>query len=875
MRLENGEIDLMTNLQKTSARVNQFAFSQNYIGMIYSVICVDQNREDVYYEDFAKFNGMKIGVLRGSSLDKNLNDYAAANSFQVKQQEFADLKDMFVALHNGSIDAVVTSTFDAIGQGRVVARFQPKPGYFIARKDNIELINSIDKACNKIFADNLQYREMLWDKYYGDSPAFKVSFTREEMDFIKNQPALKVAYDPTWQPVAYFDNEDGVVRGIAVDFLKYVAEKTGLRFNYVEVKDYKLFLKTVALGEADIICGYDKANGDGRVYNLGLSKPYVQLPLSFIGIKGHVPEGSFTVGVADGRIGIRNNLEKNYPKALITNYQSLEAAMEAMRDGEIDFVVDNSYFLQKYLQEPGNENQQILPYGNEGQILCFGLSYNRDQKLLNIINKVIANMRPEERNRIIATNIAQVPYHLTLKILGKKYFYQIIASLIFLFLAGFGYFYLLEKRKEKELEKIAFYDRLTGVRNFEKFKIDAAELVRGGGYVIVMFDINHFRSVTTGFGPKEGQRLLRLLCRKVAGAIQSSEILAHGSNDLFVLLLQDTGDAAIRERLYDLQESIKSEITKSTALYNVSLAFGVYRPTKGEHDMEKMMELVDLARVESKNGFKGGIVFYEADLGARTIREAEIENKMEQALQNKEFIVHYQPKYDLNTEKVAGAEALVRWNSDKGLIMPGEFIDLFERNGFVLKLDLYVFEVVCADIRKWLDEGRKVLPIAVNVSRLHLLDTDFVSEYGALISKYRVPPELLELELTENMPMASEDFLVEVFNNIARLGVSLAIDDFGSGYSSLNILHTMPFDTLKIDQMFFQNKTGSERGRRIIETVVLMAQKLGITVVAEGVETKEQVAFLKAIGCNMVQGFYFAKPMPSYEFEHLLSWEIL
>ena len=875
VRLENGEIDLMTNLQKTSARVNQFAFSQNYIGMIYSVICVDQNREDVYYEDFAKFNGMKIGVLRGSSLDKNLNDYAAANSFQVKQQEFADLKDMFVALHNGSIDAVVTSTFDAIGQGRVVARFQPKPGYFIARKDNIELINSIDKACNKIFADNLQYREMLWDKYYGDSPAFKVSFTREEMDFIKNQPALKVAYDPTWQPVAYFDNEDGVVRGIAVDFLKYVAEKTGLRFNYVEVKDYKLFLKTVALGEADIICGYDKANGDGRVYNLGLSKPYVQLPLSFIGIKGHVPEGSFTVGVADGRIGIRNNLEKNYPKALITNYQSLEAAMEAMRDGEIDFVVDNSYFLQKYLQEPGNENQQILPYGNEGQILCFGLSYNRDQKLLNIINKVIANMRPEERNRIIATNIAQVPYHLTLKILGKKYFYQIIASLIFLFLAGFGYFYLLEKRKEKELEKIAFYDRLTGVRNFEKFKIDAAELVRGGGYVIVMFDINHFRSVTTGFGPKEGQRLLRLLCRKVAGAIQSSEILAHGSNDLFVLLLQDTGDAAIRERLYDLQESIKSEITKSTALYNVSLAFGVYRPTKGEHDMEKMMELVDLARVESKNGFKGGIVFYEADLGARTIREAEIENKMEQALQNKEFIVHYQPKYDLNTEKVAGAEALVRWNSDKGLIMPGEFIDLFERNGFVLKLDLYVFEVVCADIRKWLDEGRKVLPIAVNVSRLHLLDTDFVSEYGALISKYRVPPELLELELTENMPMASEDFLVEVFNNIARLGVSLAIDDFGSGYSSLNILHTMPFDTLKIDQMFFQNKTGSERGRRIIETVVLMAQKLGITVVAEGVETKEQVAFLKAIGCNMVQGFYFAKPMPSYEFEHLLSWEIL
>jgi len=874
-RLENGEIDLMTSLQQTPERLDKFAYSQNYVGMLYSVLCVDQSREDIYYEDFAKFDGMTVGVLRGSKIEKNFDEYAMSNNFHVNEKHFDDLHDMFIALHKGEVDAVAATTFDTIGQDRVVARFQPQPGYFLARKDNKALINSIDNACDKIFANNLQYRENLHYKYYGGSPAFQISFTREEVEFIKTQPEFKVAYDPNWQPVAYYDKGDETVKGIAVDFLQIVSEKTGLKFKFIEADNYKDFSTIMAKGEADIICGFDKATGDGRFYRIGLSKPYLELPLSFIGIKGHVPEGSFTVGVADGRIGIRNNLEKNYPKALITNYQSLEAAMEAMRDGEIDFVVDNSYFLQKYLQEPGNENQQILPYGNEGQILCFGLSYNRDQKLLNIINKVIANMRPEERNRIIATNIAQVPYHLTLKILGKKYFYQIIASLIFLFLAGFGYFYLLEKRKEKELEKIAFYDRLTGVRNFEKFKIDAAELVRGGGYVIVMFDINHFRSVTTGFGPKEGQRLLRLLCRKVAGAIQSSEILAHGSNDLFVLLLQDTGDAAIRERLYDLQESIKSEITKSTALYNVSLAFGVYRPTKGEHDMEKMMELVDLARVESKNGFKGGIVFYEADLGARTIREAEIENKMEQALQNKEFIVHYQPKYDLNTEKVAGAEALVRWNSDKGLIMPGEFIDLFERNGFVLKLDLYVFEVVCADIRKWLDEGRKVLPIAVNVSRLHLLDTDFVSEYGALISKYRVPPELLELELTENMPMASEDFLVEVFNNIARLGVSLAIDDFGSGYSSLNILHTMPFDTLKIDQMFFQNKTGSERGRRIIETVVLMAQKLGITVVAEGVETKEQVAFLKAIGCNMVQGFYFAKPMPSYEFEHLLSWEIL
>ena len=873
-RLENGEIDLMANMQKTNKRKDRFEYSDNHIGIIYTLLWVNQNRADVHYEDFTKFEGMKVGILRENGTKNPFDEYAERHNFHVHYEKFADLQEMIYAMQTGQVDAIVTGSFTKVGQGKVVARLQAKPGFFIAQKGNKELVESIDDACNKIFAANVQYREELQDKYYGASPAYDISLTREEIEFIKSQPVLKVAYEPNWQPIAYYDVEEGIVKGIAIDFLRNISEKTGLKFEFIAVRDKPLF-NTLSDSEADIICGYDKTNGDSRGYKFGVSKPYAQLPLSFIGIKGNFPEGSFTVGIADGRIGIRHNLEKNYPKALISNYQSLEAAMEAMRDGDVDFVVDNSYILQKYLQEPGNENQQILPYGHEGQSLSFALSYDRDQKLLSIINKVIANMRPEERNRIIASNIAQVPYHLTLTILVKKYFYQIISSLIFLFLAGFGYFYLLEKRKEKELEKIAFYDKLTGMRNFEKFKIDAAELVRGGGYVIVMFDINHFRSVTTGFGPKEGKRLLRLLCRKLMGSLGDNEILAHGSNDLFILLLQDTGDAAIRQRLYDMQESIKSEIAKNAALYNISLAFGVYRPTKSEQDLEKMMELVDLARVEAKNGYRCGIVFYESDLGERTIREAEIENKMDQALQNREFIVYYQPKYDLNTEKVAGAEALVRWVSDKGLIMPGEFIDLFERNGFVLKLDVYVFELVCADIRKWLDEGRKVLPIAVNVSRLHLLDPDFVSEYGAIISKYRVPPELLELELTEHMPMASEDFLVEVFNNIARLGVSLAIDDFGSGYSSLNILHTMPFDTLKIDQLFFHNKTSSERGRRIIETVVLMAQKLGMRVVAEGVETKEQVAFLKAIGCNLVQGYHFAKPMPSYEFEHLLSWEIL
>lgn len=872
-RLESGEIDLITSLLKSPERENKFAFSKNHVGMIYTVLCVTQNRKDIYYEDFAKFNGLKVGVLGGSTIRGNMEAYAAQNNFRATYIDYATSAQMFNALHAGEIDAVATSSFASIGSEKVVARFFPKPGYFIAKKSNSALLDSIDEACGRIFVENTRYNELLQDKYYGSSATFQLSFTREEADFLKIQPELVVAYDSSWQPVAYYDEEDKAAKGIAIDFLRYIADKSGLKFKFIKTEHDLKCAQIVSAGGADIVCGYDQAMGDDRVHNMGISKTYLQLPLSFISLKGNVPDSIFNVGVAANRIGIRDNLAKDFPRAVTVHYNSLEEALDAVRDGDIEYLVDNTYILQKYLQEPGNENLQLLPYGHKGQLLGFGLSLERNQQLLNIFNKIITNMRPEERSHILIPNIAQAPYHLTFSILVKKYLYQIVASTALLFFGLMGYFFLLEKRKKNELEKIAFYDRVTGAKNFEKFKIDAADLVKSGNYLLVMFDVNRFKLVTTAFGVKEGRRLLRQICRNMESVTAGNEFFAHGSNDLFMLLLKDTGDSQIREKLMRLQEEINRDMVLRKAPYTISLSFGVYRPTAGEEDLEKMIELVDLARIEAKKGQENSIVFYKTDLGEKILREGEIENRMEQALLNHEFVVYFQPKYDLRTGSAAGAEALVRWITDSGMILPGDFISIFERNGFIVKLDFYVFEKVCAIIRQQLDRGLKVLPVAVNVSRLHLLHPGFIDDYHKVIDKYQVPPELLELELTEYMPLATEDILIETLNDLKKLGVKLAMDDFGSGYSSLNVLHNMPFDTLKIDRLFFQDKTGSDRGRRIIETIVFMAQKLGMEVVAEGVETKGQADFLKAIGCNWAQGYFFAKPMPLEEYENLLGSE--
>ena len=870
-RLESGEIDLMVSLQKTPEREKKFSFSKNYVAMIYGMLCVNKEQGDVYYEDFEKFDGMRVGVLRGSNIRPNLLVYARANNFRVEPVDFDNSSQMFEALRGGRVDAVASSSLATIEGARVVAKFMPQPGHFVVRRGNEELLAELDEACSRLLAENFQYRELLLNKYYADSTLWQLTLTRREAEFLKTQRELTVAYDPNYHPVIYYDDEAKQVKGIAAAYLKHIAALTGLRFNFVRAENEQTMKAAAVAGTIDIVCAFDQYMGDGLGYNMSVSKPYCDLPLSYAGISGKAQKTSgFKTAVVRNRIGFWHDLRQAFPEASLAYHASLEDALEAVRKGEADYVLDNMYSLQSYLRQPGNESLSLLPYAGGSQVLSFGVSLKHDSRLLNIFNKVINSTSPDVRSRLMISNIAQAPYHLTFGMFLKRYLYQLISFLLLMLAALTAYFWFLEKRKQKALAEIAYYDQVTKIRNIEKFKLDADELITGGKYVVVVFDINHFRTVTATFGHNEGRRVLRLLSKKLNGVLGRDEMLAHASNDIFLLLLHDAADSELRQRLLGMQQMLRREIGRSGSLYKFSLAFGVYRLAPEERNMEGIIDLADIARLEAKNGRGGGVVFYKSDLGEKVLREAEIIGKTEKAFQNKEFTVFYQPKFALVSQKPAGAEALVRWQATEGMIMPGEFIDIFERSGFIQKLDLYVFEQVCADLRRLLDEGRRALPVSVNISRLHLLDSDFVKDYGRIIEKYGVPPALLELEITENMPIDSEDFLVEVFNSLADLGVTLAVDDFGSGYSSLNVLHDMPFNTLKIDRLFFQDKTRSSKGRRIIETIVIMAQKLGMAVVAEGVESREQADFLQAIGCDFVQGYYFAMPLSAKEYEALL-----
>ena len=256
----------------------------------------------------------------------------------------------------------------------------------------------------------------------------------------------------------------------------------------------------------------------------------------------------------------------------------------------------------------------------------------------------------------------------------------------------------------------------------------------------------------------------------------------------------------------------------------------------------------------------------------RMMKEADIESKMEKALENREFVFYLQPKYDVQGHHILGAEALVRWiGKDGQVVMPGDFIPIFEKNGFILKLDEYVFESVCQYLADRIQKNLPVVSVSINISRLHFYQPDFIERYGKIKKKYHLPDGLLELEITENILLEDMKKVQEIITKLQNQGFICSVDDFGSGYSSLNSLKDLPFDIIKLDKLFLDNSYNAKRSQEIIKAIIDMAKHIDMKTVAEGVETNEQLDFLKTTDCDMIQGYIFSKPIPVHEFEKQLQ----
>lgn len=428
-------------------------------------------------------------------------------------------------------------------------------------------------------------------------------------------------------------------------------------------------------------------------------------------------------------------------------------------------------------------------------------------------------------------------------------------------------------KNRKDLEKIVYIDSVTGGATFEKFRKETEKLLlkpEKYQYAVIDMDIDKFKLINDVFGYEEGNIALRFIWDTLNSFIRGGETCAHRTADSFVALVWYDSREELMNRLDKLCRDLAKPHRSGRKAYEIVPSIGIYTIYK-KRKLEAMLDRAAIARKEIKGKHNNPYAFYDDAIRQKLVREKYIEDKMTDALEHDEFFVCYQPKYDVNTRKVTGAEALVRWRDpDAGIVSPGEFIPIFESNGFVIKLDIYVFEQVCRQMRGWLDQGKKVVPVSVNLSQMHLHNEKFVEEYRAIMERYHIPANLLQLELTESALFEHEDILTDVIMQLHLIGFAVLMDDFGTGYSSLHMLKNVPVDVLKLDKKFVDD-IGEKRSEHVIESIINLAHSLGMKVVAEGVEIKKQYLFLKNALCDEIQGYYFSKPISEKEYSVILD----
>lgn len=420
----------------------------------------------------------------------------------------------------------------------------------------------------------------------------------------------------------------------------------------------------------------------------------------------------------------------------------------------------------------------------------------------------------------------------------------------------------------RRTSKVIYTDMTTGGKNWLYFVKRSNRILKSkislNNYAVIHLKMRKYRSFCTCFGVKEGEVLVEKMYRVLRKQVKRSELVVFKENATFALMLSYENEEQLRQRI----EVITNNLNMLISNMKLYFAVGVYKVNKKEADVEQLYNNAVLACDMLGEEAETQIIFYDVEMNNRRIWERKVENDMYSALTNHEFKVYLQPKISTSNEHLAGAEALVRWiHPREGFIPPNKFIPIFERNGFILKLDDYMLEEIAKQQSEWIKQGRKVVPISVNISRAHFAKEDLAEHICGIVDKYQVPHDVIELELTESAFFDDKQVLLDTVKRLRDAGFIVSMDDFGAGYSSLNSLKEMQLDVLKIDADFFRGVEAQERGLLIVSEVIDLAKKLNMKIVAEGIESREQVDFLTEQECDLIQGYFFSKPMPIHEFE--------
>lgn len=533
---------------------------------------------------------------------------------------------------------------------------------------------------------------------------------------------------------------------------------------------------------------------------------------------------------------------------------------ERVIEEELDTIYDNDYIAQE-------EQENIKDALIKGESCFSEFTYNGEtyQVLLAPLGVNGWYLFCVQTAQSISGSI----YHL----MTNTQIITVVVLFIILIIIAYGYRIIY--RSNHNLIKSAWYDPLTGAYNMAKFEYETAGIIENTyEYSLAAMNIRQFKFINEIFGTRAADLLLCHMKSVIADNVTENEYYCRNSEDMFYLLLRDTDRDRIKERIGKMIQEISRYAICNNRDYRILLYCGVVIGTDVEDEepsVKKSMTHVRFALDTARQSLKNNIWFYDTRLHEDEKLQNYVESHMNQALDNHEFKLYLQPKVNLSTGRTSGAEALVRWIAEEGrIIYPGQFIPVFEANGFCVNLDMYMLEEVCRQIRKWIDDGLTPVPVSVNQSKLLFYEADYIDNLKSLLDKYQIPAELISLEILEGLASENVNELNKRIGRLREIGFKISLDDFGSGYSSMNTLASLEIDELKFDRGFLLGlkDSGEEYERQIIimNEIVELTKKLKISTVVEGVETKENEELVRALGCEYGQGYYYSMPMSASEF---------
>jgi len=871
--LKSGKIDLMSDVSYTPEREAYMSFSSLPMGTEEYHLFVTPGNKQITAKDPATLNGKKIGVNRDSIQEQFFAEWAKEYHVQPEIIEVSGSEEESLQmLESGSIDAYVTvDSFMEPSRAVPVYKIGSSEYYFAVSKNRPDLLEELNDAMSKIQDENRYYNLQMYEKYIRKTGA-NGYLSKAEVQWLKKHGKIRIGYQDNYLAFCAKDKKSGELTGLLSDYLTlandYFSNAT-IEFEPVAYPNADEAMKALERGKIDCMFPANISGYEAETRGIVITPSLLDTEMYAV-VRAKDPNifaqgKKVVVAVNEGNVNYEAFLLAHHPEWKKAYFPNSEACLEAVAKGKADCLIISNYRYNNMARLCKKHRLTTFSLGTELEY-CFAVKKG-ETALYSTLSKIISMVPDSAVNAALSQHLTEEA-KLTFADFIEDHFgivMIIILVIILLFLA-----LLLQNmravKKAKKLIQATETDDLTGLYNRKYFFQYANRIYHEHPRTpmdAIVLNLEQFHSINEIHGRKLGDRVLRVLGNEISAIAQEkSGIAGRFEADRFDIYCHPYEDyKQIFDRLQTALDGIASNL-------NLRLRMGVM---PWQENMEPV-ELFDRARTAcnmARGHYKEHLIIYDERVSEREGFEQRLINDFRHALEAQEFEVFYQPKYNIKVDppQLYSTEALVRWNHPElGVVSPGDFIPLFERNGQIGLLDKYVWSQAARQVAEWKETYGITLPVSVNISRVDVFDPQLEQTLETILSENHLDHQSFKLEITESAYTESADQVIEVVESLRQKGFQVEMDDFGTGYSSLSMLSSMPIDALKMDMQFIRDIDYDEKNRQMVTVIMDIAKTLKLPVIAEGVETQSQLQTLKSMGFSLVQGYYFSRPLRAEDF---------